>query len=212
MNDIIQLNNNLNLELTQDYFNINLALSIPEFATIASQPNKDKAKLELAYVALSSSYKSDLIMKGLSDKELHNAICTRLSLPVDFEVTPEIKNAIDEYKKHYNYGVFGTIAELYKSFEITRNSIAIINNILYKTQESVKNKLKGDLTIEETSTLVGNAKEIIGYVTSIQSIASNLDKSINDLKIISEKVVAVENKEQRAYGGGKVPKTARRTN
>ena len=207
MKDITILKDNF-INIEDNTMVIHLQLSIAEFNAVYRSTN---GKKKLSYVGLICSYNSDINIKGLVGEEAHIAACKKVGLPLDFTVDEQVKAAIKYYNKHYSHGVIGILKELHRSFELTRDSISMINSILYNYQRAIKNKLKGELTDEEAITLNSNISNIISNTSKVRDISGNLEDDINNLKKIEAKVVAVENKVTIPLGGGVIPKSALRT-
>ena len=207
MKDITILKDNF-INIADNTMVVYLQLSIKEFKDVYTSDDGIK---KLSYVALLGNYNSDISIKGLTGKEAHEAACKKLGLPLTYKPDDKVIAALKYYNKHYSHGVIGILKELYRSFELTRDSVSMINSILYNYQRAIKNKLKGDLTDEEAITLNSNISNIISNTSKIREISSKLDEDITNLKKIQAKVVAVENKTISPLGGGKVPKSALRT-
>jgi len=211
MKDILILKDNF-VQIEDKTLTVILPLTIPEFNIIYETiPDGNKV---LSYVALLGSYNSHIAIKGLTGNEAHEAACKNVNLPLDFNAEPtvdkKVKDALKVFDDHYKHGVFGVIKELYKSYELTRQSISLINAVLHNSQKAIKEKLKGDLKEEDVKSLTASANDIIITSSKVRDIASAMESDISNLKLIEAKVIAAETNEIEPLGGGSIPKTARR--
>jgi hypothetical protein len=210
MKDILVLENNA-IKVEDKTVIINMQLSIREFADVYYQEDKKFGLMELSYVAFTCSYNSPLVIKGITGAELHDAACAKIGLPKHYVPSEKAKKAQAYFKEHYAGGVFGIITELYKSFEITRGSIEMLNAISYRYQQAIKQKLTGDIDDKVILELSKQLEFIINNAGKIRDINSSLDGDITKLKSLQAKIVAVETNAVTPLGGGSISKSANRT-
>jgi len=206
MRDLVTLKG-YEVDITDEAVIVKLPLYIKEFKTLLQLENGLKY---LSYVALISSHKSELVIKGLTGKELHLAACHKTNLnPVD-KFPIEVDAAIEYFTKFYDSGITGTIKELYKSFEITRRFISTLNNIMNDYQ--IKSALKTiDLNSEEeVNSFTKQTGAILDFSTKVRNIATSLDDEVSKLKVIEAKVNAEDKKRDLPKGGGSIPQSANR--
>lgn len=209
MKPTIQLNDRA-VDLDGNEVTIRFTLLNHNFSTLYKREN---GKELLAYVALTNSYKSPFVMKGLSDKELHIAACKSLGLPVDYSPDTLVQECIKDFNKNFSYGVFGVIKEVYKGFELTRGTLSIINDVLIEYQKQVKDKLhtpvSSDDDKEEKKSVLNELKDITGNIKLLLSIAADLDEQTNKIRKIENKLESAETKKLRAQGNATIPRSAR---
>lgn len=209
MNDIITLEKN-KVSLTSNDVIINVSLHIPEIYNLIKTYGEELGIKYITYITFINSYKSDLVIKGLIGEELLEGARIKANLPVGFIPTEDIKEASNAFKKHYSKGLPGLIKEIYRSFEITRESTELINNISNGLQKALKEQIKGNVdskSLGATSTII---KDIISNVKYIRDIANSLDEDISKLKALENKLGALEKHKIVVQGDGTLPKTATR--
>jgi len=187
---------------------ISMPLSIKEFKDVFNDYSNEEDGLKaLAYVANIAHYGSPGNIVGLTGRELIADVKDNLGLPQSFKETNKIKLAIIAYNKHYNRGVFGLFKELNKSFDMTRNSISVINVSLEDIMRDVKNQQKlKDVSPAEILTKI---KTVIDAISQVRQLTNDLSSDVQKLREIEGILLSEEETSAQLYGGGTIPQSSK---
>jgi hypothetical protein len=208
MSSILKFNSENNaVEIKDDKVVVYLPLTNKIFREIYNR-NEDKSLSlkELSYIAYIASYKSPGNIKGLSKKELKKDAIINLGLPITWDEDDLIYKGIEEVKKEYGHGVYGTITTIRHAHEYIRRSVLLLSSALEQSLEALE-------VDKESGTLIGDhlknrVKSLVDSFESIKDITSKLDNDIKDLKNIEKRVAAEEVKERSGRGDTYIPKSA----
>jgi len=146
-------------------------LSYDSFREIIKRDKtKDMAHRELAYVWFMADYESPVYKKGLSDKEAHNFILTKISFPDKWKPDAIVKQAIVDYKDTCHSVVNEVIGELLKSFKY-------YGNIVQKVRKSIS-----DLMDSEAGLNKNQAQELLDLISVIISVSKGIPGEVRSLK------------------------------
>lgn len=146
-------------------------LSYDSFREIIKRDKtKDMAHRELAYVWFMADYESPVYKKGLSDKEAHNFILTKISFPDKWKPDTIVKQAIIDYKDTCHSVVNEVIGELLKSFKY-------YGNIVQKVRKSIS-----DLMDSEAGLTKAQAQELLDLISVIISVSKGIPGEVRSLK------------------------------
>lgn len=170
--------------------------------------SKDKniAAKELGYIAYIASYKSPGNIKGLSRKELKKDAIRNIGLPITWEEDHLVSRGIDEAKKIYDYGIFGTIKSVRQSHDYIRRSTNLLNKSLADALEEMENESSSGQLIGDH--LKNRVKSLVDSFESIKGITARLEEDIRNLKNVEKSVTAEELKQRSGRGDTYIPKSA----
>ena len=198
------------LDLDSNAVLISLSLSIPEFRDVFKDYNTEEEGLKaLSYVANISHYGSPGNIIGLTHDELIADTLENLGLSRNFKETQKIKKAIIKYNSLYSKGVFGLFKELHRSFELTRQSINIVNVSLSDISKDIKKQQQ--LKTASPDILMGSIKTVMDAINQVRKVTADLSKDINSLKEIEGILLSEVEVNETLYGGGSVPQSSRVT-
>lgn len=196
------------------------AVEITDGAAIISMPllntvfreiwdrRKDKniAAKELGYIGYIASYKSPGNIKGLSRKELRKDAIRNIGLPITWEEDHLISKGIDEAKKLYDYGVFGTIKTIRQAHDYIRRSTDLLSRALGEALETMELESSSGQLIGDH--LKNRVKSLVDSFESIKSISTRLDEDVRNLRNVEKSVTAEELKQKSGRGDTYVPRSA----
>ncbi len=187
---------------------VRLPLGIKEFKAVLEECKTEEDGLRaLAYVVNVAHYGSPGNIIGLTDRELRDDIKYNLGFPASFKESNKIKLAIIKYNEYYNRGVFGLFKELNRNFDMTRDSIGVINSSLTDILKDVKNQQK--LKTDSPDAILVKIKTIMDGIGQIRSLTSTLSDDIQKLKEIEGILLSEEETSAQLYGGGTIPHSSR---
>lgn len=196
------------LDLTSGNVLVNLPLGTKAFKDVLNAyADQEEGLKMLTYVVNIAHYGSPANIIGLRGKERRRDVCSNLGLPDDYEETDKIKRAIKAYDKHYNKGIFGLFKELNNSFEMTRESIEIVNDSLKDLVQDVKSQQK--LKTASPDVVLEKIKSINGAITQVRDLTTSLSNDVEQLKQIESLLLSEEAVNLEVYGGGYVPDSAK---
>lgn len=195
------------VEIVEDSAVISMPLLNNVFREVWDR-NSDKvlAKKELAYIAYIANYKSPGNIKGLSRKELKKDAIRNVGLSLAWDEDALILRAIDDAKKLYDYGIFGTIKNIRSAHDYIRRSTSLLTKALGETLEAMEIEASSGLLIGDH--LKNRVSGLVSSFESIKSISSKLEEDIKALKNIEKSVAAEEIKQRSARGNTYIPNSA----
>jgi len=206
------------LDLDSNTVMVNIPLSVKVFRDVlSSYRKKDDGLKALAYVANSAHYGSPANLSGTTGNEKREDIFINLDIPEDFKFTKEVTLAIKYFENHYNKGIYGLFKELNKSYEMTRETISVLNSSLKIVIRDVQKKAaaieSGKVNTDnegDTSTgLLDSIDTINKAISKVRELTSGLGSDIESLKKLEEILVSEESMLEDIYGGGTVPDSAK---
>ena len=176
-------------------------------AVINDYKTKEEAYKMLTYVVNIAHYGSPSNIIGLTGKERRLDVCRNLGLPLTFTESNNIKLAILEYNKNYNKGVFGLFKELNNSYEMTRESVEIINDSLKDLVKDIKLQQKSKTASPDV--VLQKIKDVNGAISQVRELTTGLSKDIEQLRSLEELMLSEEAIQIELYGGGFIPESAK---
>lgn len=195
------------LDITSKSTLVSLPLSVKEFNAVYSDydnyKDKDYGLKALSYVANMCHYGSPGNIIGLNQAELRQDTLSNLGLPNDFVETNNIKLAMKVFNLHYSKGIFGLFKELNKSFELTRDSISIVNISLDALSKDIKNQQQ--LKTDSPDAILNKIKTVMEAITQVRTLTTTLSSDVQSLREIQGILLSEEEVSGELYGGGSIP-------
>lgn len=206
------------LDLESNLVVAHMSLSIKAFRDVLNSYDKEEdGLLALTYVANMSHYGSPANLSGDTGQEKIDDIKLNLDIPEDFVFTPEVDKAIKYFEGRYNKGVYGLFKELNKSYEMTRETISILNSSLkivikdvQKKAQAIENgETNSDKDADNAAALLSSIDTINKAVSKVRELTSGIGADVEELKKLEEVLVSEEATLEEIYGGGTIPDSAR---
>lgn len=192
------------IDLDSQMVTVSLPLTIPEFRAVLNDYKTQEEGLKaLSYVANIAHYGSSVNIIGLTGSERREDIKLNLGLSKNFKETNKIKLAILKFDEHYSKGVFGLLKELNISYEVTRSSIAIINESLNMLLHDVQNAQR--LKTDTPETIMTKIKSVMDATGAVRGLTNGLSGDIQSLKDLEGLLLSEIQDNIQLYGGGRVP-------
>jgi hypothetical protein len=146
-------------------------LSYDSFREIIKRDKtKDMAHRELAYIWFMADYESPVYKKGLSDKEAHTFILSKISFPDKWKPDAIVLKAIEDYKDTNVSVANEVIGELLKSFKY-------YGTIIRKVRTSISTLMDSDAGLTKTQ-----AQELLDLISTLISVSKSIPGEVRVLK------------------------------
>ena len=199
--------NGIVVELKEGTAIVSLPLSVKEFRAIFESTNDEElARKYIAYAVNYGHYGSFVNLHGLTGNEKHRAICANLGLPEAYKPNTLVKKAIKKVEEEFLHGIFGTFKEVRKSYELTRESMVIINNLTHKSITLLK---KQDVsTIDDVKAINSLTGLLMNQLSEIRNMVATVSDDVDKIKAIEDRLLIIEERKIVPRGADRVPKSA----
>lgn len=190
--------------LSDDDGKVSVSLPLCEIAyrkLYNSRANLMLRDKELAFVVLTCNYNSYLIKQGLTGEELITRAKRELSLPLDWEMSAEVKEA-RRHALSKQTSIMKYIKNLNIQFRDRNKTISLISKSIKSLQRTISGLDVN--TDEDRATLITNIGILMDFEDKLNKLAKDVPEQTKTFKLAMTQLLAEENMNKATMGGGEV--------